>query len=255
MSDTFAISTENLAVGYKRHTVLSNISITLPAGAFCVLIGPNGSGKSTFLRTVSGLAAPLEGHIFIDGCDINALNAKELAKKLAMVLTDRGGGGAMTVRETVEIGRHPYTGLWGRLSESDDEIVSNALEAVGMTDKADRYIGTLSDGERQKAMIARALCQDTPLILLDEPTAFLDVAGRVEVLRLLGRLAKGGKCVLLSTHDIAPAMEVATHVLAVDPAEATIICGTKTELIESGRINLPFAADGMHYDKIVNDFR
>ncbi len=250
-----SLRTDRLAVGYNGHAILEDINVDVPAGAFAVLLGPNGSGKSTFLRTVAGASAPVGGHVEIDGMRPDRLKPRELARRLAMVFTDRTGGGALTVREAVEIGRHPYTGLWGRLSEEDHAKVAEAIAAVGMSDKAERYIGTLSDGERQKAMIARALAQDTPLIVLDEPTAFLDVAGRVEVLRLLSDLSHSGKAILLSTHDIAPAMELATHVLAVDPAARTILSGTKEEMIARGDIDKPFSARGMKFDPKVNDFR
>ena len=250
-----SLRTENLSVGYDGRSILKDINVDVPEGAFAVLLGPNGSGKSTFLRTIAGASAPTGGHIFIGDRAIEQLKPRELAQKLAMVFTDRNGGGMLTVREAVEIGRHPYTGLWGRLSKADHEKVAQAIEAVGMTDKAERYIGTLSDGERQKAMIARALAQDTPLIVLDEPTAFLDVAGRVEVLRLLSELSKSGKSILLSTHDIAPAMEQATHVLAIDPAQHTMLSGSKTEMIASGAIDKPFAAHSMKFDAIINDYR
>lgn len=250
-----ALRTQNLAVGYNGKALLSDIDVALPAGAFCVLLGPNGSGKSTLLRTLAGASAPVSGQIFICGDNLRSLSPKELARRMAMVFTDRGGGGAMTVREAVEIGRHPYTGLWGHLGKEDRLAVDEAIEAVGMTAKATRYVGTLSDGERQKTMIARALAQNSPLIVLDEPTAFLDVAGRVEVLRLLARLAQSGKTILLSTHDIAPAMETATHLMAIDPAQSTIFCGEKSALIASGDIDRPFRNSGMKFDQKVNDFR
>ena len=250
-----SLRTENLSVGYNGRAILENINADVPAGAFAVLLGPNGSGKSTFLRAIAGTSSPVSGNIIIGGQPIRNLSPRQLARQLAMVFTDRNGGGMLTVREAVKIGRYPYTGLWGHLSADDLRKVDEAIEAVGMTDKAERYIGTLSDGERQKAMIARALAQDTPLIVLDEPTAFLDVAGRMEVLRLLANLAKNGKAILLSTHDIAPAMEQATHVLAIDPATHTMACGTKAQMIASGAIDKPFAANGMKFDQNINDFR
>lgn len=250
-----SLRTENLSIGYDGHALLEDINVGIPAGAFAVLLGPNGAGKSTFLRTIAGVAHPIAGSIFIGDQQIGELGPRNLARRLAMVFTDRNGGGMLTVREAVEIGRHPYTGLWGRLSGSDHRKVDEAISAVGMTDKADRYIGTLSDGERQKTMIAKALAQDTPLIVLDEPTAFLDVAGRVEVLRLLSELSREGKTILLSTHDIAPAMEQATHVLAIDPAARTMISGSKTEMLATRAIDKPFAAYNMIFDSNINDYR
>ena len=179
------LETHNLNVGYGRRTVLSDVNVRVPEGSFTALIGANGSGKSTLLRTLSGTQAALGGSIWLNGNELSHMRRSNLAKSLAMVLTDRSGGGGLSVGETVEIGRHPYTGLLGRLTEEDRRIVDRSLEAVGMYGMKKRLLGTLSDGERQKVMIARALAQNTPLIILDEPTAFLDVAGRIEITALL----------------------------------------------------------------------
>ena len=179
------LKTENLGVGYGRRTILHNINLEVAPGSLTALIGANGSGKSTLLRTLSGAQAPTAGTVSIGGTALCGLGKQKLARRLAMVFTDRTGAGALTVRETVEIGRHPYTGPFGRLGPKDKEAVAEALASVGMETYADRLLGTLSDGERQKVMLARALAQDTPLINLDEPTAILDDAGRLEINRLL----------------------------------------------------------------------
>ncbi len=217
-----------------------------------VLIGANGSGKSTFLRTLAGAQPALDGQVILDGQTIGTYTRRELARHLSVVFTDRTGGGALTVSECVEIGRHPYTGPFGRLNANDRRIVADAIDAVGMTTKANRYMGTLSDGERQKAMIARALAQQTPFIILDEPTAFLDVAGRLDIIRLLRQLANNGHAVLLSTHDIAPAIAAADTLLVVN-GEA-LIADSKAKIIASGALDRAFPEATLYFDAAKGDF-
>lgn len=166
------------------------------------------------LRTLTALATPMAGHIIIyigddgQGTDLTALSAAELSRLIGIVLTERTDLRNMTVKETVALGRSPYTDFWGRLTPYDRQVADAAIEAVGIAALAQRKVRTLSDGERQRMMIAKAIAQQTPIIILDEPTAFLDYPGRVETMRLLSRLAHDeGKTILLSTHD----MEIASH--------------------------------------------
>jgi len=173
---------------------------------------------------------------------------------MTVVSTERTGGGALTVSECVAIGRHPHTGPFGRLSANDKAIVADSIRAVGLADKSTRYLGTLSDGERQKVMIARALAQQTTLIILDEPTAFLDVAGRIDTMRLLRSLADSGHAILLSTHDIAPAVAQADSLLVVDPAQKSISAGTRTDIIDKGILDRAFADSGLHFDPLKGDY-
>lgn len=247
-----AVATQNLSVGYPTRTVLRDVNFALKPGNMAVLIGANGSGKSTLLRTLAGVQPAIEGDIILDGQAIGTYSRRELARRLSVVFTDRTGGGALTVRECVEIGRHPYTGPFGRLNANDRQIVADAIEAVGMTAKADRYMGTLSDGERQKAMIARALAQQTPFIILDEPTAFLDVAGRLDIIRLLRRLADNGHAVLLSTHDIAPAIATADTLLVVNGE--TLVADNKDKIIASGALDRAFPKATLYFDAAKGDF-
>ena len=253
--------TENLAVGYpgrKRQsakTVLSDLNLTLPQGSLTLLIGANGSGKSTLLRTISGAQMPLSGQVFIKGEAIDEISLRERAKLLALVYTDRTGGGGLTVGELVGLGRQPYTGFIGRLSSEDRDAVNAAMMAVGIAHKADNFTATLSDGERQKAMIARALAQQTPLIILDEPTAFLDIASRLEIMQLLGRLAnEEGKTILLSTHDIASAIGVADRLWVVDAAERTVVQGEVTTLLGDGTMEKVFPDRPVTFNPTLNDF-
>ena len=239
------LETYDLAVGYRGQrdsgdkTVLSRLSLSLPEATVTVLIGANGIGKSTLLRTIAGAQPAIAGRVTIAGQDVAAISPRRRARMLSLVYTDRTGGGGLTVREVVSLGRQPYTGFLGRLDSADRELVDNALAAVGITDKATRYLASLSDGERQKAMIARALAQQTTLIVLDEPTAFLDVASRLEIMQMLGRLAAAErKTVLLSTHDIAPAMSIADRLWVVDATASTIIEGPTDDIVASGAMNL-----------------
>lgn len=246
------LQTDNLSIGYGSRAVLSNISIALRRGSLTVLIGANGAGKSTLLRTITRSQPSLGGSIILDGSDIRSYSASQLARRLSLVLTDRTGGGGLLVRELVAIGRHPYSGIFGRLGVDDRSIIDEAIAAVGLSDKADRFVASLSDGERQKAMIARAVAQSTPLIVLDEPTSFLDVAARFEIMNLLSRIvAERGTTILLSTHDIAPAMAAATDLLAITGGSVT--AGSRDDIISSGILDTVY--DGARFDAATLDFR
>lgn len=204
---------DGLTVGYARHAVLTDINATLRGGELTCLVGPNGSGKSTLLRTLTAFVRPIAGHINI--CipgeatrELTSLSPATLSRLVSVVLTERTDLRNMTVRETVALGRSPYTGFWGGLSAADRQLVDEAVAAVGLSALSARKVGTLSDGERQKTMIAKAVAQQTPVVMLDEPTAFLDYPSRVDTMQLLRRMAHDrGKAVLLSTHD----MELATQ--------------------------------------------
>ena len=207
-----ALGVQDLSIGYpargrKGGRLYGALSLALRSGELTCLLGPNGAGKSTLLRTLGGLQRPLDGRVTWQGRPLERYGARERSRLLGVVLTDRSQAGGLRVRELVEMGRYPYTGFFGRLDAADRRAADEAIEAVGMTAKADSYVAELSDGERQKAMIAKTLAQQCPVILLDEPTAFLDVASRIEIMELLHRLARlQHKTVLLSTHDVEQAL-------------------------------------------------
>lgn len=208
------ITLKNLVVGYPdgRHTRQLNHAANEEAhdGMLTCLIGANGAGKSTLLRTIAGFQSPLEGTVLLGGDDVRALSPRQRAERMAVVLTDRPDVMCTTVWEMVATGRAPFTGFWGRLSGKDRDIVARSLRLVGIEWMADRTVASLSDGERQKVMIAKALAQQTPVVLLDEPTVFLDYPSRVEVMQLLLRIAhEEHKTVLLSTHDLDLALHTA----------------------------------------------
>ena len=234
----------DLAIGYTtRHsvkTVCTGITETIFCGELTCLIGENGAGKSTLLRTLSGFLPPISGEITILDKPLHVYKEKELATVIGVVLTEKSNLQNMTVEELVGMGRSPYTGFWGRLSAEDRAKVGKALEMVGITGLRDRMVQTLSDGERQKVMISKALSQETPIIFLDEPTAFLDYPSKVEILRLLGRLSRDfGKTIFLSTHDLELALRVADRVWLMSKP-GRLQTGSPENLVidpETGRFN------------------
>lgn len=212
-----AITTNRLTVGYRGHRVVEDISLSLPCGRLVCLLGPNGAGKSTLLRTLCGFQPPIAGTVTISGSDITTMSAAEVARLVSVVLTDRPLTPSLTAAEMVGMGRAPYTGFWGRLSDDDRRLVLEAMTTVGIAPLATRRMGRLSDGERQKVMIAKALAQHTPVIVLDEPTAFLDYPSKVAVMKTLARLAHDeGKTILMSTHDLELAAQLGDELMEIE---------------------------------------
>lgn len=212
-----AITTNRLTVGYRGHRVVEDISLSLPCGRLVCLLGPNGAGKSTLLRTLCGFQPPIAGTVTISGSDITTMSAAEVARLVSVVLTDRPLTPSLSAAEMVGMGRAPYTGFWGRLSDEDRRLVSEAMQTVGIAPLATRRMGRLSDGERQKVMIAKALAQHTPVIVLDEPTAFLDYPSKVAVMKTLARLAHDeGKTILMSTHDLELAAQLGDELMEIE---------------------------------------
>ena len=212
-----AITTNRLTVGYRGHRVVEDISLSLPCGRLVCLLGPNGAGKSTLLRTLCGFQPPIAGTVTISGSDITTMSAAEVARLVSVVLTDRPLTPSLTAAEMVGMGRAPYTGFWGRLSDEDRRLVSEAMQTVGIAPLATRRMGRLSDGELQKVMIAKALAQHTPVIVLDEPTAFLDYPSKVAVMKTLARLAHDeGKTILMSTHDLELAAQLGDELMEIE---------------------------------------
>lgn len=211
------IRLENISLGYGSRTLLDGASLHIKAGEAVALIGRNGAGKSSLLRVITAIERPRSGRVLLDGQDIAALDTELRARLVAFVGTERVRIANLRCEDVVAIGRAPYTNWVGRLQEEDRRIVAEALAAVGMTHFAERTIDTLSDGECQRIMIARALAQQTPVIVLDEPTAFLDIPTRFQICRLLGELAHNeGKAILFSTHDTDAALPVCDHLAIIE---------------------------------------
>lgn len=252
-SSQHAVSALGLSIGYrsgKGHvkTVHPHICFTLERGELTSLIGLNGAGKSTLIRTLCRFLPPLGGSVVVNGKDISDYTAHEFALTVGVVLTDKTNAGGLTVRELVSLGRQPYTGFFGKLDERDRKVAEEAMKSVGIYHKADNYVSELSDGERQRAMIAKALAQECPVIILDEPTAFLDVASRIETMALLHDTARlHGKAILLSTHDIDNALMFSDRLLLLSP-DTDVVSGTPEDLVLDGSLGKFFAGRGMNFD-------
>ena len=241
------IELADVTTGYARRTVTRHIDAVLRPGRLVSLLGPNGVGKSTLLRTLGAFQPPLEGEVRVGGRRMEEMSPRELSRLIGVVLTERPEVERMSVREMAGMGRSPYTGFWGRLSADDEAIVDEALRMTGIDALADRRTDRLSDGERQKVMIAKVLAQQTPVVLLDEPTAFLDFPSKVETMRLLGRLAHAmRKIVFLSTHDVEMALQLSDE-LWLMTAEG-IVTGTPSELAQQGAIGRFIQCEGVKFD-------
>lgn len=217
------ITLQQLTLGFNSRTLLNNCNATFEQGSLTALVGRNGAGKSTLLRVLAALDTPQAGDVIINNTPLSSLNAEQRARLISFVSTQRVRVSNLKCKDVVAIGRTPYTNWMGSLQEQDKQCVAHALEAVGMTAFADRPIDTLSDGECQRIMIARALAQQTPIILLDEPTAFLDIPNRFEICRLLATLAHTeNKTIIFSTHDIDAAMPVCDNVAILNSGTLNI---------------------------------
>lgn len=252
------VETRSLAIGYRssgtERTIASHLDLQLTPGSLVCLLGSNGAGKSTLMRTLSGLQPALTGEITIDNRPLDDLKPAELAQKLSLVLTDRIDAGNLTAREVVALGRTPYTGWLGTLTKDDHSQIAHSIEQTGITPLLDRHMHQLSDGERQKVMLARALAQDTPLILLDEPTAHLDLPNRVEMMRLLHTLARDmHKAILLSTHELDLALQTADELWLMHP-DGKILAGLPEDLVLSGAFEATFARNGFSFDRTTGTF-
>lgn len=247
------IRLDDLSIGYsikKHHTkeVASHIQATIRSGELTCLLGENGVGKSTLLRTLSAFQPKLGGHIWLLGREVESYTDRQLSRIISVVLTERCEIRNMTVRDLVGMGRSPYTGFWGRLSQNDWEVVDRSIRLVGIEVLASRMVHTLSDGERQKVMIAKALAQETPIIFLDEPTAFLDYPSKVEIMQLLYRLIQTTeKTIFLSTHDLDLALEIADKIWLMERKQG-ITVGTPEDLALSGRLKSFFSGRGVVFD-------
>ncbi len=252
------LETHDMAVGFvqggKCVTLLKSLNLRLEQGALVALLGRNGAGKSTLIRAITCDNAPIEGSVEIDGIASSSITKHQLSKLVALVATERIMGGAFTISELVGLGRQPHTGFFGRLSKHDKDVVNQCLEAVGIAHKAQQHVASLSDGERQKAMIAKALAQETPIIVLDEPTAFLDVASRIETMQLLHKLAhEQNKAVLLSSHDISQSLLLADE-LWVITNDHEVITGSTEQVVMSGAMDRVFEDKSIFFNGNLCDY-
>jgi iron complex transport system ATP-binding protein len=235
--------------------VTSNIDASLRTGELTCLLGPNGAGKSTLMRTLAGMQAPLGGTITIDGRDVRAMSAKDLARVVSVVLTDRVAAGMLSAYALVALGRHPHTNWLGDLTDADHRAIRQAMLMTGAAEFADRLVGELSDGERQRVMVARAMAQDPRIMVLDEITAFLDLPHRVEIMTILRQLAhESGRAMLLSTHDLDLALRAADRIWLL-PKHGALSVGAPEDLVLSGAFERAFAGEGVQFDAEMGSFR
>lgn len=238
---------DNIRLGYGNRTLIENLSATVERGALTALVGRNGTGKSTLLRAIAQLGDVLSGEILLDGRPLQTLAPSEMASMVAFVTTDKVRIANLRCRDVVALGRAPYTNWIGRMQEQDKAIVEQALESVGMSDYADKTMDRMSDGECQRIMIARALAQQTPIILLDEPTAFLDMPNRYELCTLLRRLAhEEQKCILFSTHELDIALSLCDAIALIAPPELHIL--PTDDMVRSGHIERLFTTGIVAFD-------
>ncbi len=252
------LTTAALSIGYTGpplRAIATDLALALHSGELIALLGPNGAGKSTLIRTLAGMQPPLAGTVRLDGLDLHALPLRERARRLSVVLTQRLDVEHLRVRELVALGRHPYTDWFGNLDAQDSRLVEQALGMVGAQELAERLLHTLSDGERQRVLIARALAQQPRLLILDEPTAFLDLPRRVSIMHLLQRLAHQTRCaILLSTHDLELALHTADLLWLLDN-DGTLHTGAPEDLVLNGTLAQVFAREAVTFDATTGSFR
>lgn len=252
------LHTDNLSIGYVRNKsriiVQSQLNLNLNAGELVCVIGQNGCGKSTLLRTLAGLQSSLDGKVFLGGVLLQKMKLHQKAQMLALVLTDLVQIENARVFDIVKMGRQPYSGWWGKLCENDIRIVDEAIRMVHLSHKTNSLLNELSDGERQRVMIAKALAQDTPLVLLDEPTAHLDLPNRVEIMLLLHELAhRTQKSFLISTHELDIALQAADHIWLME-VDGGIRCGVPEDLVLQGHFNAAFQSKSYYFNTTNGNF-
>lgn len=248
------LSTIGLSVGYDRRVVLRGVDTAVHPGELVAVIGVNGGGKTTLLNTLSGARPALEGRVLLGGSDLSRIPPRERAKHLSIVLTGRPSTGLLDVRTLVSIGRQPWTGHFGRLGKDDERIMDAAMASMDVLDLSARSFQDLSDGEAQRVMIARALAQDTQILLLDEPMAFLDLVNRVRLVRSLKTLCRTkGRGVVFSTHDLQIALD---HADAIWLVNGDLLWTGSPAEVGAGRVlDAVFASEGLRFDPASGSFR
>ncbi len=251
------LKVNNLSVGYNSGSSLlhSGINVDVKNGEFICLLGPNGAGKSTLIKTLSGFLQPMDGEVYYGNKNLKTLPESQISKMVSVVLTDRIQIQNLTVFELVALGRTPYTGFFGKLTLDDIKLVNKAIEEVGLKNFSYKSIDKMSDGERQKAMIAKALVQETPFIILDEPTAFLDLPAKLEIMQLLKRLSsEKGRGILLSTHDLEMALQIADKIWLLAQGKELKV-GIPEDLVLSNDFKTFFEREGVVFDNNSGSFK
>lgn len=250
---------EQLCIGYEHHVVQDSLDITANSGTMICLLGKNGCGKSTLLRSMAGLQPLLSGKILINladdtykNIDVSSLSATERARLISLVLTERLSIENTTIHDVVAMGRYPYSSFLGGLTNNDERVINQALEQTELNELSARFFNRLSDGEKQRVLIAKALAQQTPIILLDEPTAHLDLPNRIKVLSLLKNLAHSTqRIVIISTHELDLALQLADTIWLMMPNRQGLVIGSSKEMIATGAFQRAFNDDS--FSLINND--
>ncbi len=258
MMNAPTLSVSNASIGYcskqTKHIVAENVSLRINRGEMVCLLGTNGCGKSTLIRSISGMQPLLSGSVSIEGSDLSLLTVEQRAKAMSVVFTESVSVANMSVKSIVALGRFPYTSWYGTMTAEDEQYVENAIQMVGLQDIADKDFSCLSDGEKQRTMIAKSLAQDTPFILLDEPTAHLDLPNRIETMLLLRKLAhETNKAILLSTHELELALHVADTVWLMQKG-GTIEIGSPQELVQKHSFATAFPKKVFEIELVNSDF-
>jgi len=252
-NNSIILTASNLNLGYRKgkqvNTIAENLDFGLEKGKLTCLMGPNGVGKSTLIKTIMGQVPPLQGQILLDGKPIQQYGLREISKKIAVVLTDKIRMGTLSVRQLVELGRIPHTSWLGKLAPEDQNKVDNAIKSTNIQYLADRPLTELSDGQLQKAMIARALSQDGEILLMDEPTAHLDLTNRLEIMRLLHAIARNeNKAILITTHDLEIAIDTADEFWLM-PCGSPLITGLPEDMIIGRKLDILLPSPHLYFDK------
>lgn len=256
---TYSLQLKNVSIGYsKQHSeniLLKELTLNTQKGKLISIIGRNGIGKSTLIKTIAGIQKPLAGAIFIDGSNIHTIEPKLLAGKISIVYTDTIDAENLSVHGLIAMGRYPYLSWLGILSNEDEKVIEKAISLTGIGHLKNRNVFSLSDGERQKVMIARAISQDTPLVLLDEPTSHLDIAGRLDVFITLKKLCtQENKTILLSTHQLDCALQFSDEIWLLN-SEQKLISGTPKDSLITDALAIEFNSAHLHFDAATGVFR
>ncbi len=249
------IRTEHLDSGYERKIIVGDAELTVCPGEIVVLIGPNGAGKSTVLKTIAGQLEPVGGKIYIDGKDRDSYSLNDIARKQAVMLTERRPAEKMTCEEVISLGRYPYTGKLGILSENDKKIIRDTMELVHVSELADRCYDRISDGQRQRVLLARAICQEPEIMILDEPTSYLDIRHKLEFLDLLRSLTEERKIgVIMSMHELELAHMTADKVICVSAEGKVERTGTPDQVFTDDLISSLYGLEDGRLTQLYGDF-
>ncbi|WP_417559428.1 Fe(3+) dicitrate ABC transporter ATP-binding protein FecE [Marinomonas sp.] len=245
-----SLSTHNLSVGYHDKAIVKQVDLTIPEGRIIALLGPNGCGKSTLLKAMARILSPMEGKVHWQGKNLHSMPSKKLAQQLALLPQTQPIPEGIKVKDLVAYGRSPYTGFWGRINKDDQVIIDKMMEETGITELADQLVSELSGGQRQRVWLAMTLAQDTPYLLLDEPTTYMDLSHQVELMHLLRKLNLQGKTIITVLHDINQAARYCDHLIVMKEGEI-ITQGSPESVLTQTMLKDVFSLDAqIHQDPI-----